>query len=110
MELKQKCTTALELDPIMPKKKIKKPSEVFDQCPHCRSRNILKIDEEVLCNSCGWNSVFVHAELEILNDIGGAPKRREQRKVKNKKSATAPLDEKQAPSSEAAHDDASPLL
>ncbi|MBS1983087.1 MAG: hypothetical protein JST16_02850 [Bdellovibrionales bacterium] len=109
MELKLECSTALELDPTMPKKKIKKPSEVFDQCPHCRSRNILKIDEEVLCNSCGWNSVFVHAELEALNETNVPRKRRGRSKAKNLRAPTAPPDAEQALTEEAVHDDASSL-
>ncbi|MGE4107365.1 MAG: primase-helicase zinc-binding domain-containing protein [Bacteriovoracia bacterium] len=41
---------------------IKKPSDIFKHCPHCKSRDQFRFDGEVFCNSCGWNSVLVSAE------------------------------------------------
>lgn len=61
--------------------KVKKPSEVYDKCPHCRSVNILKLDEEVLCNSCGWNSVAIHVECLLRAE------EQNQRRIADKKKA-----------------------
>lgn len=39
---------------------VKKPVDVFKSCPCCKSANLIPVDEQVLCSSCGWNSITAY--------------------------------------------------
>ena len=42
------------------------PFKKFKSCPRCGEKELLKIDEQVICMECDWNSVsyFVNAVFE----------------------------------------------
>ena len=40
-----------------PRKQVRNsPAEVFKQCPCCDSRNLIILDEDVICGKCDWTS------------------------------------------------------
>ena len=39
-----------------------KPVDVFHSCPYCESAQLIKFEEEVICQSCDWNSIATHIE------------------------------------------------
>ncbi len=45
--------------------KVKRPTDVFKQCPSCDSPNILNFESEVLCLYCDWTSIDVRVEARI---------------------------------------------
>jgi len=42
--------------------RVKLPSDVFNHCPECESRELLKFEGEAFCLSCDWDSIIVHAD------------------------------------------------
>lgn len=44
------------------KNQTRRPDSVFKYCPECRSPNIVKVDGEVICTYCDWNSIASSAE------------------------------------------------
>lgn len=45
-------------------KKSQKAVDVFNSCPRCISPNVLKLDGEVVCTYCGWDSVELQSSLQ----------------------------------------------
>ena len=43
---------------------VKKPSKTFTSCPRCSSRQIHKIEDQVIClaDACDWNSIFAYLD------------------------------------------------
>ena len=39
---------------------VKKPVAAFKSCPCCKSANLIPVDEQVLCGTCGWNSITAY--------------------------------------------------
>ena len=43
---------------------LKDPTKIFHSCPRCLSPNVLKLDGEVLCTYCEWDTVGLQASLQ----------------------------------------------
>ena len=44
---------------------LRRPSQVYQQCPACKTKNLIRMDIDVLCAECDWNSI------ESFVDAGG---------------------------------------
>lgn len=47
---------------IKGKKPLKNPITVFSRCPSCGAKNLLKVDVDVICTVCAWNSMSAHVD------------------------------------------------
>lgn len=43
-------------DKRLKKNRCRKPSDIYEHCPACNSKNIYKLDVDVVCFNCDWNS------------------------------------------------------
>ncbi len=51
------------------KKVIHKPSKVISACPHCRSKELIRLEVDVLCADCDWMSAEAHVEAGGMDNI-----------------------------------------
>ena len=55
----------------MPAKKnsIRKPSEAYQACPACKSKNLLRLEVDVLCGECDWMSCEEFVEMGGMDNL-----------------------------------------
>jgi hypothetical protein len=47
---------------------VRKPADVFYTCPSCLCTNLLKLEGEVFCTKCKWNSIAIHEECKTMRE------------------------------------------
>ncbi|MBN19929.1 MAG: hypothetical protein CL678_01485 [Bdellovibrionaceae bacterium] len=50
------------MDKKLNKGMVKKPAEVFSQCPSCDSADVTKFEGQAFCGQCDWNSIAVYED------------------------------------------------
>lgn len=53
-------------------KTIRKPSEAFQFCPACKSKELIRLDVDVLCGDCDWMSCEEFVESGGMDNIFAA--------------------------------------
>lgn len=53
-------------------KKIRNPVQVFNECPMCKSRDLLRLQVDVLCSECDWMSCEEYVGLGGMDNIFAA--------------------------------------
>lgn len=51
------------------KKSIRKPSEAYQACPACKSKNLLRLEVDVLCGECDWMSCEEYVEMGGMDNL-----------------------------------------
>jgi hypothetical protein len=51
------------------KKAIRKPSEVYQACPECKSKELLRLEVDVLCADCDWMSCEEYVEMGGMDNL-----------------------------------------
>ena len=54
------------------KKRPKKPTTIFHKCPDCQSDNIHKMNVDVFCFDCDWNSWESYVASGGMDDLAWA--------------------------------------
>jgi hypothetical protein len=54
------------------KKAIRKPSEVYQACPKCKSKELLRLEVDVLCADCDWMSCEEYVEMGGMDNLFAA--------------------------------------
>lgn len=51
------------------RKALSKPSEVYSECPACRSQDLLRMEVDVLCSDCDWMSCEQYVEMGGMDNF-----------------------------------------
>lgn len=51
------------------KKTVRKPAEVYQACPACQSKQLLRLEVDVLCVDCDWMSCEEFVEMGGMDNI-----------------------------------------
>ena len=54
------------------KKNVRNPAETFKSCPACDSTSLIRLEVDVLCISCPWDSSEVYVEAGGMDDLYNA--------------------------------------
>ncbi len=54
------------------KKLVRKPVDVYKQCPSCKSKNIIPVAVDVICGECDWMSCEEHVRGGGMDDLAAA--------------------------------------
>ncbi len=54
------------------KKSVRRPVDVYTQCPSCKSKNIIPVVVDVICGDCDWMSCEEHAQGGGMDDLVAA--------------------------------------
>ncbi len=54
------------------KNKIQKPSKLFNNCPACGCKNLIKLDVDALCSQCDWDSTLYYVSAGGMDSLIGA--------------------------------------
>jgi hypothetical protein len=49
---------------------LKKPVDVFKECPRCHCKELIPVMGDVLCSSCSWDSIEQYANALFDQKIG----------------------------------------
>ena len=53
---------------------LRKPVDSFLHCPYCDCKDLIPLDEDVMCSRCDWNSIASNAQLQcdygLMEDPG----------------------------------------
>ena len=52
----------------------RKPAEVFNECPACKSRDLLRLQVDVLCSDCDWMSCEEYVSMGGMDNLFAAYK------------------------------------
>ena len=47
----------------------KTPAEVFTKCPHCGSKDLIRVDTDLICGACPWNSCKVAVDAGLMDHL-----------------------------------------
>lgn len=53
-------------------KSVRKPAEVYHECPACSSRELIRLEVDVLCGDCDWMSCEEFVEMGGMDNIFAA--------------------------------------
>lgn len=51
------------------KKLLRKPSEVYQACPACKSKSLIRLEVDVLCGECDWMSCEEFVEMGGMDNL-----------------------------------------
>ena len=54
------------------KKIVRKPSEVYQICPACKSKELIRLEVDVLCGECDWMSCEEYVEMGGMDNLFSA--------------------------------------
>ena len=49
-----------------------RPSDIFSVCPQCESKELLKLEVDVMCLDCSWNSAKAYVDCGGMDNLFGA--------------------------------------
>jgi len=69
-KFERKCDVQVNQDRNQSQKRLRvQATKVFHSCPRCISPNVVKLDGEVFCSYCGWDSVELQSNLQSPMNI-----------------------------------------
>lgn len=54
------------------KKIVRKPSEVYQICPACKCKELIRLEVDVLCAECDWMSCEEYVEMGGMDNLFSA--------------------------------------
>lgn len=51
------------------KKTLRMPSEIYQACPACKSKSLLRLEVDVLCGECDWMSCEEFVEMGGMDNL-----------------------------------------
>ena len=54
------------------KNTVRKPVEIYKQCPVCKSKDLISIAVDVICGECDWMSCEEHVQSGGMDDLVAA--------------------------------------
>jgi hypothetical protein len=51
------------------KKVVRKPSNVYQLCPSCHSKDLIRLEVDVLCGECDWMSCGEYVESGGMDNV-----------------------------------------
>lgn len=58
--------------PRLGRKRFRQAANIFRHCPRCNSPNVIRVEGEVICSYCGWESLSIDLPQEMVVSMGPA--------------------------------------
>lgn len=51
------------------KKNVRNPAKIYQACPACKSKELIRLEVDVLCGDCDWMSCEEFVEMGGMDDL-----------------------------------------